>query len=293
MELDTYYITTNSEFDKCYGKFESTARQNTSQNIFCIGLDLEYIAKADYLLLPNQQKWVNNINDIIPCILQLCTDACCLVINLKELGLPLPKKLVNILTNEAWMKMGVGISLDLSYLSNSFNLGNCSGQIDILNFAYLANVQKPNLANLYYFFTGDNTLIKEKTGAHNWAAPLTKNLIKYCVIDGYMSYIIGIRLSELFVKRLRSNKVEINIINVDEQKKENYVGRLNEYAQGIKVPFPKYEHTLVKGTYPQKQKYICSWIEQCSKTFEGIDVNKQIAKNEAAKLMMQYIISLE
>ena len=210
---------------------KESARKKTNPNLFCIGLDLEYISRENFISLGytnDDLTWVVNkeINNI-PCILQFSTDNCCVVINLKELGLPLPNNIIDIITSMSWIKFGVGISNDLKYLNESYNLKQCNGAIELYNYAVLSNFENPNLENLYKYFFNDiqilNDLRTNKIGSydypvgkrdstlnpHNWLEPLTKEQFQYVVVDAYMSYKIGMRAIDPLIRGLQSNIIEI------------------------------------------------------------------------------------
>lgn len=175
--INTYYIQSANDCIKKLLLLRESARRRTKQNMFCIGFDLEYISSDNFKSLGYSDEdltWVINKEvKNIPCILQFSTDVCCVVVNLKELGLPLPNSIVDIITNMSWMKFGVGISADLKWLSKSYNLGQCNGAVELYNYALLANFENPNLENLYYHYFGRDMEIlddmrKYKIGAQKY-----------------------------------------------------------------------------------------------------------------------------
>ena len=185
MQLDAYYITTTAEFNQHINFLDLSARRGSVPDVFCVGLDLEYVSRTEWLGRGHKMEeisWVEE-KDIqcIPCVLQLSTDTCCLVINLKDLGLPLPIKLVHILKSEAWIKFGVGVSNDLTYLSLGYKLGNCGGSIELKNLAILANFQQPNLCRLYHHFF--NQVFNDDPTPHDWLTPLTEEEFEYAALD--------------------------------------------------------------------------------------------------------------
>lgn len=291
MELNSYYITTTSDFNTYIGLLEESARRGTVPDIFCIGLDLEYVNSKEFE--KKGYKWedldwiCNREVSCIPCILQMSTNEYCLVINLKEIGLPLPTKLSHILTCEAWIKMGVGISQDLTYLSQSYDLGNCSGALELKNLALLGHVKNPNLSNLYSFFFQELLRPKVESSCHNWLEPLTQDNFEYAALDAYMSFQIGQRILEPMIARFKSNQVTVISHNLQpDNNNENYVSRLNEIAQKFNYPYPTYITNKPNNT---SVEVICQWPDLTPQIFSNININKRIAKQESAKQMLDFI----
>jgi hypothetical protein len=219
-----------------------------------------------------------------------------LVINLKDLGYPLPNSIINILTSESWIKMGVGISHDLKYLSESYNLPQCNGGVELYNMAVLANFERPNLLNLYRYFFGEEFDEKRDTQSdpHNWLKPLTEEQFSYVVGDTLMSYKIGMAVLEPAIRVLQSKKIEIvkHNFKTDRQINHDYVTRLQQYAQSRRYSLPNYIITVVPNSHPAKVKAVCEWKEMTEKVFECEDSNKKTVKQEVARQMLLYINSL-
>jgi len=97
---------------------------------------------------------------------------------------------------------------------------------------------------------------------------------------------------EFITRRLKSNKVQIKTENFSEGEEENFVGRLNEYAQSLKKPFPKYVSKKMMESHPPIIEIVCSWAEMTEQTFKSTSENKQQAKRESARQMMIHINSL-
>jgi len=184
--------------------------------------------------------------------------------------------------------MGVGISLDLTYMSKAFELGHCGGELELRNLGLLANFEKPSLVNLYNYFTGQQ--VKEKHyGGNNWVEELSDSQLDYVIMDAYMSYKIGKSILKGLLCRLKNNGV--NIIKHVPKSLENYVSRLNEYSQSLNLgSFPEYK-SIVLG--PQNVQISCEWKEMTEKTFTATGVKKMDAKQECARQMLELVLALK
>lgn len=187
--MNLHIIESSEQFQKYFHLLKKSASIGSTPNVFVIGFDIEFFDRAHY---PNSfeksLEWVinNSKSEIIACTIQIATKDICLVMNLVKMKYPLPKNLIKLLTNEAWIKVGVGIELDLKILSNNYELGHCSGGIEMRNIALLAHHTTPNLENLFSQFV---TPYKKRTHSiHDWSIELTREQILYAGFDAIMSY---------------------------------------------------------------------------------------------------------
>ena len=161
-------------------------------NDYVIGFDIEYIDSTNYSSsFENSHEWIYNKSDnIAPCTIQIANESICLIINLVELlknktEKLLPTKLVKLIVNEKWTKVGVGIDNDIKYLANSYNLSHCSSVIDLRNIAILAKLPVQSLDTLCSIFIG---YYKKDNSFHDWSKKLTKDKIEYMALDAIISY---------------------------------------------------------------------------------------------------------
>lgn len=165
--------------------------EKTTTN-YVIGFDIEYIDSSNYpLSFGKSHEWTYSKTDnIVPCTIQIANESICLIINLVELlknktEKLLPTKLVKLIINEKWTKVGVGIDNDIKYLANSYNLSHCSSVIDLKNIAILAKLPVQSLDTLCSIFIG---YYKKDTSFHDWSKKLTKDKIEYIALDAIISY---------------------------------------------------------------------------------------------------------
>ena len=303
MVTTTYIINSHDDFHKYFKFLKEDAMMGNEQKIYVVGLDTEFISKDNYPeSFAKSLTWLedNESCKIAMCTIQIASNSVCLVINLINLGKPLPKKLVTLLTSDSWIKFGIGIENDLRTLSLNYTLGHCSGSIELKSLALMANHPKPNLEQLYNQFIGGH--VKKTDSVHDWSKELTDEQISYAARDAIMSYQLGMNMMkptlETIVKVIHattSNKLDINVANDDLLPKKieksidphvNYVGRLNEYAQRIKVDLPKYIVATDNSKHPIRFNATCKLLD---KETVATGLNKQEAKMLCSKLMLELI----
>ena len=299
--LLTYIINTSEDFVKYFHLFKKSAALETTPRIYLIGFDIEFICKANFpKSFKKSHTWtLATPKDIAACVIQIATEDMCMLINLVQLKNQLHKQIINIITSPSWVKAGVSIDTDLQILSHNYNLGHCSGGLELKNFSIMANVPTPNLEFMYNNLVGDN--IKKSCSVCDWSKKLTKKQIAYAVMDAVMSYRLAKKIllpSIQYIKqniKTSSSHTNINIINLNEKtnpkktvNKINYVGRLNEYAQQNDIELAKYTcHQLVKGHLP-KFEIRCEFNN--TKT-TGTGHSKKEAKKIAAKNMCTILLT--
>lgn len=290
--MQILFIDSNELFLEHFNQFKKDSQiNNDSHPIFHIGLDCEFISKNNY---PNSYeesiKWTQRRTyDISVCILQFANSKACLVIDMTKLGPILCTQLEEILKSGNWIKTGVGIDMDITYLSDNFQLGQCNGCIDLRTFGLASECQGPNLEfiNDVYNFDPINKKQISAKSVNDWTQPLTVNQLKYASNDAIASYNIGSKLVNSFIssfkndlKNYQESKTTKTII-VTNDIDINYVGKLQEIAQKNKLEFPKYLESLENGAFT------------CECHFENIsDIgygqNKKMAKSESARKIYEY-----
>jgi len=307
----TYIINTTKDFGKYFKLLKEDAARGDKQRIYVVGLDTEFICRDNYQdSYERSSEWVidNESLNFVICTVQIASENVCLVINLTKMGLPLPKKLVKLFTSESWLKMGIGIDGDMRILSSNYQLGHCSGVVELKSFPVLASHPKPNLEFLYNQFVGGHA--KKTDSVHDWALELTDEQIRYAARDAIMSYQLGMAIFEPTVRRIdevvkneTSSKLSINIIGVDDQDSimesqevrksgiltENYVGTLQEYSQQNRITLPVYEVVNIdESVHPKVFTTSCKF--DGSETF-GSGKSKREAKADSAKEMLSLFIN--
>lgn len=301
-------IQTTEQFNLIYNEFKESAKINTSNNfltdIFLIGLDIEFISQDNNPeSFSNCLNWVQRVDKIAVCKLQLASSKLSLVIDLCKFNKCLPDNLIKILVTESWLKTGIGIANDLKYLSYNFNLEQCNGAIDIKLFALLKGCINPNLLDIYKNIAGNTSIdnidkIKKKNYNVDWSEDMTIEQIEYAGTDAIMSYIIG----EYFVNNIIKNphfdklKCEIDqndgIIHKKSTSKilittsvtnKNYIGVLQEYSQKCKINLPIYEDTECDNKN-YNFKIECKFK---GKITYGYGLNKKDAKTNSAQKMAE------
>lgn len=314
MGYNTYIITNHNQLDTIYNNLRDSARLRTNPDIYFVGLDIEYITKYNFPeSFQESHKWVRKTDDISVCKLQISTENLCVIIDLCSLcnNFDMPDKLVNILKSESWMKAGVGISNDLSYLSHNYNLGHCNGCFDVRTFSYIGSINNNDtnfsLIDLYNAITNKNDKKKVVSHVCDWSKSLSIEQIEYASKDAYMSYIVGyFFLNNIISKNKTLNintNVDINSINnetndidsdnvmipliTDLDKPINYVGLLQEMSQKNNLAFPIYTEKEVNSlSSPLRFEVICDFQ---NKTSKGYGPNKKNAKHIAASEMYQLV----
>jgi hypothetical protein len=324
-----YTISNKMEFNIVFPHFKesiSISTNNTFQRRFLIGLDIEWIDKNNF---PKQfQSYEGNQNTNngkLICMIQIATDKICLVLNM--IGLKdLPEDIINLLENESWIKVGVGINNDLRLLSQNFRIYAIGG-IDILNIAYLAGHPSPSLQNLINEYV-DPTFTKTQSSVIDWThdgfhieeqmycakdaiyslkvfnviinptLTLIKNTIQSKIINAQepslsLKLSQGIKLQDSEEQSL-SPVSTINIEQVSSQTIldcKNFVSILNEYAQKNRKSSPIYEE--IEIVFADKTKYFQTHCFFDSIETIGQGIKKQNSKKEAAKRMVMKIMDLE
>jgi hypothetical protein len=305
-------IQSSDQFNLIFDEFKKSAKitqvSSCTGDTFLVGLDTEYISKDNS---PESfgkcSDWVIQADKIAICKLQLATGTMCLVIDLCKFNRDLPDNLIKIITCDSWMKVGVGISNDLRYLSYNFNLGQCSGGIDIKNFAQLRGTSNPNLLDIYISIDGSVSSrvrkIKSKDFNVDWSKDMTIEQIEYAGTDAIMShkigqyFIDGITRSPQFDKlkcdgdtssndndNKNKSKNRETIITVPFMDR-NYIGILQEYCQKKKVGLPTYKEVSCDGS-AYKFKISC---KLGLNTMYGFGSSKKEAKMMAAEKMLELI----
>lgn len=293
--MNVYLINNLNDFNQYFSTFKESARINSTPNIFFIGFDIEFISRANY---PNSfnksQKFISDSNnkDIIPCLIQIATKEICLLINLVNLKFILPKKLIMLIKNDSWVKVGVGVENDLNILSTNYNLGHCSGGIELKNIALLANINNPNLERLYNAFIGD--YVKKSSSQCDWSIKLSKEQLEYAARDAIISYQLGKNIFEPCIINLKNKHKKNNLVLnfVNEQKENtkikttsniNYIGELYELSQRDGIKFPIFKDISINDS-----KFIFQCIFRNKKS-RGIGNSKKTAKQMSAKNMLNIL----
>ena len=305
--FETYVINSVDEFHKYFKLLKDCATRGDKQKIFHVGLDTEFICKDNHgESFKNSINWVENNTDtcISVCVLQLysCSEnsdiGICFVINLVKMGKPLPKNLIKILKSKSWIKTGVSVENDLEYLSLNYNLGNCSGGIDLDALAIMSNYNSTSLENLYnLLFTNSNININKKHQFFDWSQELTDDKIEYASLDALMSFELG----KLFfnpIKDLLSlevvnhkivNSQPVNLIKSFDRNDQhiNYIGKIQEYAQRNELTLPNYKITYEDNKkHPKLFTYECFFV---GKFTSSTCTSKKKSKNESARKMFKLI----
>ncbi len=296
----TYLVNSTDDFHKYYPILKEDACRGDSQKVFVVGIDTEFICQDNYPeSFLKSSEWVeDNSCKMVVCVLQIASANVCMVINLVKMGKLMPDKLKKIITSDSWVKLGIGVENDLKILSSNYNLGYCGGALELKNIAIMALHPKPNLEFLYNQFVGGH--VKKTNSVHDWTTDFTGEQIMYAARDAIMSYQLGTSMLEPTLDVIKSkveidtsSKLEIIIDNqeVDTKKPEvskiNHVGRLQEYAQKLKIPLPEY--TCVNSTErnPSEFEVVCKFSTYNDTIGHGH--NKKSAKTHSAKLMMEQI----
>lgn len=282
------FIESADQFTTSFKQFKKESKINDKSSIYLVGFDCEYISKSNYPeSFEKSCRWIKKSSyDTATCIIQLANEKSCLIIDLTKIGPDLPSSLIEIIKSENWIKTGVGVGNDITYLSDNFDLGQCNGGIDIKHFAELAGCTTPNLEHLNNtlgFHPIDKSIIKTKC---DWSEPLTVAHLKYAANDAIASYNLGKKfiidavgsLKQYFVSD--EGKASRSSIKLSSGKSQNYVGMLQEHAQKNKFDVPIY---VVEVLETNKFKCVCSYLD---KTIECEGQSKQSAKNVSAKCMV-------
>ena len=288
--MEVFLIESTDAFHKYYKSFKNSSKNNSIPEIFIVGLDIETICQDNQKeSFSRSLDWVEkNGNKIAACTIQIANSSMCLIINLIKFRKDIPKKLIEILTKDCWVKLGVGIERDLEILSYNFNLGHCSGAIELKNIALMANYKKSNLEFLFQTLIGPYS--KENHSFTDWSKELNSDLINYAARDAIMSYQIGKKILEPSVKLLETKtpvsitdsvlKININCeVNRDTKENVNWIGKLNEFCQKNKL-FVEYTEMVSSSTNSNSFNVTCS-VGNISEV--GTSYKKQEAKQAAAE----------
>jgi hypothetical protein len=302
-KYDIVLVESISQWNDIYNTLYKISIVNDIPAIHLIGLDCEYICLDNHKesfnnLLKN--KFHNNNSKIIVCKLQLATNGLSIVIDLCKFNTSLPESLINILLSESWVKCGIGISNDILYLSDNYNLGHCNGLFELKTIVSVAGCSTPNLSFVYstLFNTESN---KEKDCCTDWSKEMTIEQLKYAANDAYISYSIGERLFKGLTGNLSGifskNNIKLNTDKIIESKSliissntnlksdVNYINLLQEYCQKNKLALPVYNE-LNSGN--NTVLFLIDCIFSNNKT-TGKGNNKKDAKQMAAKKMLETI----
>lgn len=304
---DVYIINSTDDFNQNFSLLKEDAKTGSTPDTFLVGLDVEYISKDNYQeSFANCSNWVYDTpNNIACCLIQIATRNVCFLIHLPSMGKQLPSNLTKLLRNECWIKVGVGIELDLFHLSNNYRLGHCAGGIEIKNIASLANLTGNNMERLYGRLL--NYPVKKSNSVCDWSQPLTSEQIDYAVKDAIMSHQIFEKIMDPTIQYLKGLNDEKDIFNfkianspslasnlisssksdltTTKQKQVNYIGMLNEHAQLRKMPLPEYK-VDPKHIQGEPFKTTCCFN---GKQTVGKGRSKGDSKQDAAKKMYEYV----
>jgi hypothetical protein len=285
--FNVYVINDKESFNKYFPLLQESSRVNC---VHLVGFDIEFISQDCY---PNPfkiaHKWVKNTDcGIAACIVQISTDKICLVINLTKLKKTIPKQLFKLISNESWIKMGVGIENDLKILSSNYNLGHCAGGIELKNLGILGQLESPNLANMYNLFHNSN--VEKIDSMCDWSKDkLLAKELDYAAEDARMSYMLGKKmLMPVFkgISEVSDSEVKVKINTIVPEIQSNYIGKLQEYAQQNRLLIPEYSCTALTMHNIPAFKFVCKFN---GKQTDCIDNSKKKAKQLVSKLMMDQL----
>jgi regulator of replication initiation timing len=170
-----------------------------------------------------------------------------------------------------------------------------------------------SLIDLYNVVTGTNNKKSIIHQLNDWSKDLSVKQIEYAAFDAYMSYIVGKYFIQTCVNSMTKFaspiKYKLNIIdnldnldNLDDLNsldneikqilvksiEENYIGRLQEFAQKRNLSLPIYNvvHDKVSSNNAHNFKISCKFESIIT---YGLGDNKKDAKNESAKNMFEMI----
>lgn len=298
--MDTIIINNCDEFNNNYKLLKQNADTKSIPATYLVGFDIEFFSKANYPeSFKKAHKWLYNLeSDQVTCLIQIATKNLCFIIMVKNMP-KLPSKLINIIKNDSWIKVGVGIENDLAILSQNYNLGHCMGAIEIKNIALLANFKKQNLEYLFNKLIGAH--IKKTSSICDWSKELTKDQLEYAARDAIMSLQLFNNIMEPTIKYLedidqnsiQNNLLSINIIGLNNSNKKekikennnvNYIGMLNNISQELFKNNNRPVYNIdIKDDEP---RFECKCIYNGNITTSR-DTSKKKAKELAAKKMLE------
>jgi hypothetical protein len=204
------YIENADDFHRPFLNLRESARGHTTPDHFLVGFDTEYVEG-------NPKK---------VCVIQMGTADLVLVIHVSRWGNYIPKQLLQAIQSPAWIKVGVGVGLDLHYISVQYKLGHCSGGIDLRNMALTMRLPHTSLVGLYNHFLKPMPQLPEKaqSSVHNWNLPgaLPKQKVEYAGKDAYMGYAIFKAMLAPVIQvhsptQKRTGSSSINLLDEDEE----------------------------------------------------------------------------
>lgn len=310
--METYYIITRKQFDEYFHLLEKDASLDTVPNLYVVGFDIEMICQS------NQKESFKKINKYLPnksyktpvCTIQISSKNICLIVHLALMKMDIPRKLKKLITSESWMKVGVGVDLDLYHISQCFNIPHCCGALDLRLIAIAGGCGNPSLGSLYKTFVGpcnksSNAKSKKtrfKDALKDWSLPLDVNSLTYAAKDAIMSYQLYCKMMYPTLDFIRKNysandHLKLKFMNVDldenssdeesdDEKilKENYVGLLQEFLvkRGLKHP----TYVYIGKDECDKFEYECTYDKY--QTY-GTSNSKKGAKHSSAECMLKVL----
>ena len=286
--MDTVIVESKDDFAKYFHILKQRASMGTNPNIYVIGFDVEFICKENYPEAHSRaDTWVHAVRNHVACTIQVATEDFCMLINLVKLKNDLHKQIYNIISSPSWVKVGVGIDTDLTILSDNYNLGHCSGGLDLKNLGIMAGIRTPSLEHMYSSVTGEH--VKKTCGLCDWSEELTHEQVSYALKDAVMSYKLGMDMLKPSIDALSivpnrnpTSSMKINILNKQSKNihNKNYIGMLQEIAQGCGHVLPVYTWQEHNPGF----KSVCAF-RGASTT--GTGASKKSAKQRAAKVMLE------
>lgn len=296
-----FYIENEFEFNRIWPLLKEKACVCESPKIYHIGLDIEYISEKNFEEDFTKSNWVfNKASGIVVCILSISTKDINIVINLKQIGPTLNPQLIEIITSRNWIKTGVGVDLDVKYLSENFNLKNCFGYIDISLFASISGIKTPNLEYCYQILV-DPSEKKDKLKIHNWSQEITERDFNYCLKDSKMSYETGKVCIDTFINVFKQSyknnseiieslanekiaieeKQKINSISDKQIVKKDYISKVYQYFLEKKYSPPSFCFQEIT-----ENKFQCLLFHN-ETIYIGIGSSKQEAKHNCSKNFLE------
>jgi hypothetical protein len=295
MSID--YIDHITQFDLKFNQFKENSKISTHPAIYHVGLDCEYITQSNFPeSFIKSSNWVHQSSfGVAVCLIQIANAKECLVVDITKFNKILPHGLIEILTSGNWIKTGVGIDLDMQYISDNFLLAQCNGHIDMRTHAILNGVNNPNLEFLSGVEKPDYCTLRD------WSSNISTQNLKYAGSDGFCSYNIGKQFlknsSNTFLNKrtISPNTVVNNSVSVKATNNTtNYVGMLQEYVMTKSINKTIIE--LPKYTDYEANKKTHLFVVECKVkqiVGHGAGQNKMTAKQNAAKEVYTKLIELE
>jgi hypothetical protein len=121
--MEVIIISNIESFNKYFGTFASESIICLLPRIYHVGIDTEYIVASKYPESYDAITNQKNETSVKICIMQICNGKTCLILKLSNF-IFLPFKLISMLTSDLWIKTGVGINLDMTYIGKNFEIVN-------------------------------------------------------------------------------------------------------------------------------------------------------------------------